>query len=386
MRQRRGMTIVELLISLVLFSVIISVALQAIDIESRAFRAGVDQMSTLQNYRYALNALEKDLRTVGSGVPGQQPFLVYADGDVVAFNADYASNVENDVFAVYSDTSAPDVLVSALRKANAITIPTTLFTYPDTSYTVAGTNSPAETIIFFVVEDTTAERDDVLNLYRQANGADAELLARSLVRNGDEPFFHYYREVDTDSGTVLEETPSLSLPLRHLEPIHNSPADSGTVGAIDGIRAIGIDFLAWNGRDGEQERLLHVSRTVRLPNAGTAVLRTCGATPLLGSVLQATLVQPGGTGTEWLARLEWNQAIDEAAGESDVIRYVIWRRLYGTLGWSDPLLSIPAGSATYTYVDARAEAGNTYEYAVAAQDCTPSLSSLAVSAPIYITP
>ncbi|NIS31452.1 MAG: hypothetical protein GWN73_14570 [Actinobacteria bacterium] len=144
-----------------------------------------------------------------------------------------------------------------------------------------------------------------------------------------------------------------------------------------------VHFVATNGRTGGDERSVSVSRLIRLPNAGLARLQTCGGKPLLGTALDAQRVTVAATGAP-AARLEWAAATDEAGGEGDVVRYVLWRRPAGTSGWGDPLVSIPAGNGTYAYLDTRVESGESYTYAVAAQDCTPSLSDLAVSPTVDI--
>ena len=78
-----------------------------------------------------------------------------------------------------------------------------------------------------------------------------------------------------------------------------------------------------------------------------------------------------------VVQLDWLPATDESIGEKDVIRYVLYRRSVPNTGiWGDPFLSIPAGAASYTYEDATVQVGGTYQYAHAAQDCTPSLSPL----------
>jgi hypothetical protein len=83
--------------------------------------------------------------------------------------------------------------------------------------------------------------------------------------------------------------------------------------------------------------------------------------------------------------LRWNAAVDEAGGERDVTRYVIFRRLVTDLAWGDPYLSIPpAGAPTYLYNDGAVTSGATYVYGLAAQDCTPTNSSLASSAAVTI--
>jgi len=70
-----------------------------------------------------------------------------------------------------------------------------------------------------------------------------------------------------------------------------------------------------------------------------------------------------------------------------VTRYVIWRRLSTDLVWGDPYLSIPpAGTATYLYTDGAGAvtSGAQYVYGLAAQDCTPTNSTLVPSAQVNI--
>jgi hypothetical protein len=124
-----------------------------------------------------------------------------------------------------------------------------------------------------------------------------------------------------------------------------------------------------------------LTRLVRLPNAGLAVKLTCGDMPLFGSALVAT---PGTAGGAPIVSLSWGAATDETGGEKDVVRYVVWRRLQADPDWGDPYLSIPAGNPTYVYSDASLTSGETYVYAVAAQDCTPSLSPLSISNVVVI--
>ena len=61
--------------------------------------------------------------------------------------------------------------------------------------------------------------------------------------------------------------------------------------------------------------------------------------------------------------------------KEDVERYVLWRRLAADPDWGDPLVSIPSGQASYVYSDATVSAASSYYYAVAGEDCTPSMSS-----------
>ena len=118
------------------------------------------------------------------------------------------------------------------------------------------------------------------------------------------------------------------------------------------------------------------SSDLSLPNSGIARLQSCGAVPLLGTALVA--VSGGWVGAETID-LTWLAALDETGGEQDVLRYVIWRRLAGAPSWGDPYRSIPAGNANYLFSDSSVQVGETWEYQISAQDCTPSISVRAQS-------
>ena len=173
----RGFTIIEMLVVMVIFGLIIGATFSILRSQSRGFQLGSERSAALQNLRFAANVLELDLRTMGSNVPDEQPFLIYAGTDVVAINADYTSNVSNDPFAVYYDPDAPTGSVTALTAAQKITIPQSTFGYPDTSFSATGgvANSPAETIIFFLSLDSSTSRADDYILFRQVNNLQPEV-------------------------------------------------------------------------------------------------------------------------------------------------------------------------------------------------------------------
>lgn len=381
-RDERGMTLVEMLVALAVFSIVFAGALSLLRTQSRAFQLGTERMAALQNVRFATRVLETDLHTVGSGVPDMQPYLIWLGENAIAFNANYVTNLTSDPFAVFVDPDAPTGAVSALTTAQRTMLPGTGFAYPDTSYTDRpGTNSPAETITFVFTPDSSTPRADDFALFRQVNRERPELVARHLLRTPGVPFFQYLRLRQPASGPVQLVLVD-SLPLSHREPIHLAPADTGRVAIIDSVRAVRVNLTGTNGLTGAEERQRTVSRLIRFPNAGLASRRTCGDEPLLGSILVATLVTlPSG---DPAVNLTWNAATDESAGEMDVVRYVLWRRQIGTGGWGDPYLSIPAGNPSYAYEDGAVQSGRTYEYALAAQDCTPQLSNLAQSVLVLV--
>ena len=164
--------------------------------------------------------------------------------------------------------------------------------------------------------------------------------------------------------------------------LHGSATDTANSARGDSIRAVRVSFRSTNGRPGAAEWFADVSRIIDLPSAGFGIKMTCGDEPILGSPLNLQVVTPDGTP---MVRLDWLPATDESVGEKDVIRYVLYRRDIPNSGdWGDPFLSIPAGAAGYTYDDATVEVGNTYQYAHAAQDCTPSLSPLSQTQQITV--
>ncbi len=385
MRNRRGMTLIEMLVAMVVFSVVLGSALSAFRSQSRGFAKGADRMTVLQNVRFALASLEADVRTAGSGVPDLQPFLVLVDEDVFAFNSNYTTNVANDIFAVYYDPDAPTGTVAALTQTQTITIPNSSFSYPDTTYAA----SAAETLTFFFVADTSTTRGDDYMLLRQVNDAPPELVSRNLLRTGTLPFFEYHRELVLAGGArIIQPVPAANLPLSHHEPIHGAPGDTALVtpttgiAPIDQVRGVRINLTATNGATGTDEQLRTLSRLVRIPNAGIASRKTCGDAPLP----LAALVAVGGTDVNGdpIVTLQWNQAIDESGGEKDVVRYVIWRRDAAAPDWGDPYLSIPTGNPSYVYTDAAVQSGDQFFYQVAAQDCTPSLSGMAIAGPVVV--
>lgn len=371
-----GVSLVELIVALAIFSVLLATTLAFYRQQGEAFTEGNDRMTVMQNLRYGVNTLEQNVRTAGTGVPARQPVIIYADDDVVAFNADYATNLANDFTAVFHDPRLPSAGATALTPSRAITIPNSTFVYPDSAYFAGSTNSPAETIIFFFEVDSTTTRTDDYTLYRQVNDLPPDVVARRLIPV-DGPFFNFYRL--TGSGTEpIAPLTAAELPAAHTVPIHGALGDTGAVALVDSIRAVRITYAATNGLSGVEESMRQITRLIRLPNAGVESQPNCGNKPLLGTPLLATGVNATATDPGHI-RLEWARATDEYTGEQDVSRYVLWRRVGSTGAWGDPLVSLSPGSSTYVYQDRSADEGIAYSYALAAQDCTPQYSELAVS-------
>jgi prepilin-type N-terminal cleavage/methylation domain-containing protein len=373
--RRDGFTLVEVLIALMLLGALTAMTLGAYNEQFKTFHSGMLQLDATQNLRYALSVFERDLPTTGSGVPPEQPFIVYADTHVVAVNADYMSNVPNDAFSVYVDTMQPPNAVNALTKPRRITIPGTTAQYPDTSYKSGASNSPAETIIFFVLPDSSGGKTGTFALWRQVNDEPPELMARNLQKSVSGPFFRYRQRVTPLSGSpFLDTIPKAWLPLQHVRPIHNSPSDTLPFARIDRIRAVEIVFGVTDDGPIGKQRLFQTRRTIALPNAGRQQRKTCGDEPLLGPSFSFTATNSVVDGAP-VVILAWPASVDESAGERDVVRYAIWKATSASVVTGDPWISIPAGHTNYSYTDSDLNPGDTYHYAVAAQDCTPRLSS-----------
>lgn len=384
MRSRRGMTLVEIIVSLLVFSAVMAGALSMLQSESRRFQLGGERSAMYQNGRFAMNEMEKDLRTSGAGAPDIQPQIVYASDSVIVFNANYWTNTAGDIEAVYYSEDAPDSAVQAMRTNGKITIPYTSIQYPDTNYTSGGVNSFAETIVFYFRRDSSTTRTDDFILWRRVNNLPPEVVSSNLLRSGSEPFFRYFRVFNNGTSEWIDTIPRNTLPLRHSRPIHLASNDTGAFARIDSIRAVRVSFTVTNGRVGtavgEQTRAL--SRLMRLPNVGLVNSKTCGDAPIFGATVTATSgVLPDSTR---FAQISFLPSVDESSGERDVERYMIWRRFGSSSDWGDPFVTIPGGDTLYVFSDNTVIPDSTYRYAVAAQDCTPSLSPQRISNQVTI--
>jgi type II secretory pathway pseudopilin PulG len=379
-RSRAGMTLIEVVIALLIGLVVMQVAVGFFSQQGEAFTRGTTSMNALQNGRFALNALEKDIRTLGINVPDGQPSVVYAGPDVLAFNADYASAQANDPFAVYHERNAPASQMEAATRTSRFVIPMTSFGYPDTVYRAGATNSPAETITFFFQPDATTTRSDDFALYRQVNGGTAAVVARSILKTGTQNFFEYLSvQVPQDAATRLVSVGSG--PFAHRAAVHGSQADTAASARVDSIRAVRVRFTVTSADTDGRERTRQIERTVRMPNAGLATRNICGDRPQ-GPAVTATRVHMGNG--VYAVQVSWPRSVDEVGGEQDVLRYVLWRRTAADPGFTEPFMSMPAGLTSYSYVDQSVTPGVGVQYALAAQDCTPASSTQTFSA--MVTP
>lgn len=373
-RNRRGVTLIEMLVALTMFLVFLGTTLGALRSQLRGFTRGTDESGVLQNLRYGVDQMEQDIRSAGANTPDRQPAVVYASPNAFTFSADLVSNLPDDFVAVYVDPDAPAGQVSAWRLASAAAIPGSapVVNWPAADFPLSG----AETVTFWFTADAETPRADDFVLQRQVNTSTPETLMRNILApTGGAPFLSYHELVTPVTGTqTLMPVAAASLPLRHSAPQHGALPDTGVLARIDRLRAVEVQYRVTNARSGIDERIRSIRTVVAMPNIGVKKIHSCGGVPVFGQPLVAVLVVDATSGATRVD-VSWSASVDEAAGEEDVIRYVIWRRTSINPDWGDPFMSIPSGQAPYLFSDPDLESGVSYQYSVAAQDCTPSLSA-----------
>jgi hypothetical protein len=250
----------------------------------------------------------------------------------------------------------------------------------------SGVNSTAETLMFYFTADTTTPRGDDFVLFRKVNNGSPAVVARNILQTPGRPFFEYLYLAEHDTSAQTVEVFS-NVELVHSAPIHGrldgARADTGRAGGwIDLVRGVRVNLTTTDGTTGTAERRRSVTRVIMLPNAGVTRLETCGEVPQFGATFTAVPTLSGAPLPT--VTLQWTPAVDESRGEKDVMRYIVWKRAALATDWGPPFASVAAGVASYTYVDDQVEHGKKYEYAIAAQDCTPSLSSLSILSNVVV--
>lgn len=388
-RTRRGVTLVELLVTMSIFGVVGASAVGFLLAQSKGFRVTATRSEQIQNGRFGRDLMRQEMRTAGTNTTDFQPVIVYAGDSVFAFNSDLLTNrVDSAKFtgAIYTDPYATSSEASSFDLGSAQAIPGTSFTYPLANYsTVAGTTGEAETIIFRFVRDTGSSNSSDYMLLRQINNGKAEMIASGLRKVGTTPFFRYWYDPTRYSSTLtdLDTVPRTWVPLAKTVAQRGAIPDTGTAVTtrIDQIRTVEVNFEATHPTTGGSER---VNYQVPLPNAAVdRQARACGRSPIAPSA-PAVAWNPDSLAV----LLSWTKAADDGGGESDAVRYVIWRKITGAATWGSPLASISVNGATstYRYKDGGVDTGlgRSYQYALAVQDCTPNLSGVAGSANVVV--
>lgn len=389
LRARSGVSLVEMLVTLAIFGVVGTSAIGFLLAQTKGFRVTAARSEQIQNGRFGRDIMRQELRTAGTNVTDYQPVVVYASDSVFAFNSDLLTNrVDSAKFtgAIYTDLFATASEASSFDVGAARAIPGTSFTYPLANYSsIAGTAGEAETIIFRFTRDTGSTNSADFMLLRQVNGGNPEMIASGLRRVGTTPFFRYWYDPTryNTALTDLDTLPRAWLPIAKTVAQRGLIPDTGTAIStrIDQIRTVEVSYEATRPKVGGNER---VSYQIPLPNAAVdRQARACGRAPIAPSAPSAAWNVDSAA-----VLLSWSRAADDNGGESDAVRYVVWRRITGFSSWGAPLatVSVNGSTSTYRYKDGGVDVGigRSYQYALAVQDCTPNLSGVASTGAVVV--
>lgn len=389
LRVRSGVSLVEMLVTLAIFGVVGTSAIGFLLAQTKGFRVTAARSEQIQNGRFGRDIMRQELRTAGTNVTDYQPVVVYASDSVFAFNSDLLTNrVDSAKFtgAIYTDLFATASEASSFDVGAARAIPGTSFTYPLANYSsIAGTAGEAETIIFRFTRDTGSTNSADFMLLRQVNGGNPEMIASGLRRVGTTPFFRYWYDPTryNTALTDLDTLPRAWLPIAKTVAQRGLIPDTGTAIStrIDQIRTVEVSYEATRPKVGGNER---VSYQIPLPNAAVdRQARACGRAPIAPSAPSAAWNVDSAA-----VLLSWSRAADDNGGESDAVRYVVWRRITGFSSWGAPLatVSVNGSTSTYRYKDGGVDVGigRSYQYALAVQDCTPNLSGVASTGAVVV--
>lgn len=368
-RRRAGVTLIELLLSMVIMLVVMGAAVSFFRVQARAAETGAGRLEALQSLRAVQSGIDRELRLAG-GITGQ-PLVVFAGPTAIAFNVDLVTRTSGDHGAVYYNPDADSLAAGAWDPSRALFLPGTTRAYPSANYVDEGGNrSTAETIAYFLWPDASAARGDAYTLFRRVNDRDSTIVARHLIVPSDSAFFRYWR---TDASGALTAVPSASLPLYW----------DNAAGLTDSLRVVDLRISTWY-RDGRANRdvIRTMTSSVKLLNAGLLRQTTCGAAPLPARTPTATLITDAG-GAPVSVHVEWSNSLEEGAGERDVTLYFLQRRPSTGGDWVILANQPATGASGYTFDDQPPVSG-TWQYAVVAQDCSPSNSTPALTASVVV--
>jgi prepilin-type N-terminal cleavage/methylation domain-containing protein len=374
---RRGVTLIELMIALILFVAVFGLAVPFFRFQARSVSQNSGRLDALQNARYAQNAIDRDLRIAGIGVVNNQPLIVQADQYAITFNADLTTSDSSDPSSIYYDPTVDSTQTISMDPANKVQLPRSAVFYPDSQYYAGPIPSRAETISYWVEQDSTAGRPDAYILFRRVNSAPPRVVAKGIIIPAGVSFFTYMRP---DSTGVLDSIRTSSLPLFHVA-LHGAPDDTGKSAWTDSIRVVRILAEGLYHDPAKGDIIRKVSSSTKLINAGMVRSTMCGDPPLPATGLTATPI-PNALAPVKI-NLQWSASVDQDNGEKDVERYMVFKRQVGDPDWGEPVASVAASPPNYSLDDTDLHTGN-WEYAVIAQDCSPANSPLVTAGPVTV--
>jgi prepilin-type N-terminal cleavage/methylation domain-containing protein len=378
-RQRRGFTLVELLVSMVLVALLGAAAMPFLVKQLRSMASTAGYLDAQQSVGNALDFVDHDLRLAGVGAGVNQPTMVEAGTQAVTINADIVANdTTGEETAAYYDPSVPESLAVAMTASDAITLPLTSTTYPESTYWAStGVVSNAETISFYIASDTShGATPSTYALWRRVNTGPATLLARNL--DSSSKFLYYANKgyfVSADSAQLDSLIPTAQLPLvfTYTGNAILTHADS----EMANITQISVQLKSVYLDEFGKRHYRSVSEMIPVTNWGLSHLAACGTGPNGPASFSAT------AGTADTAVITWTPPSGGEAANL-VQNYIVYRRGPYTSSpptfWSAILNIGASGLATYTQKDpSLSGGGNKYDYAIASQNCTPSQSTLSTA-------
>ncbi|HKN66431.1 MAG TPA: prepilin-type N-terminal cleavage/methylation domain-containing protein, partial [Gemmatimonadaceae bacterium] len=380
--RREGVTLIEMMIAIVLFVLVFGLAVPFFRYQARSVSASAGRLDALQNARYAQNAIDRDLRISGIGIVQAQPMIVQADGFAITFNADLATKDINDPLSIYYDADIDSSGTDAMLNSSKVTLPNSAVQYPDSNYMNGGVSSPAETISYWLTKDSTSGRPDQYILFRRVNTLPQKVVAKGIIVPAGTNFFQYMRP---NALGGLDSIRAANLPLFHSAPIHGSPADTGASALTDSIRVIRMTVTGLYNDPDKGAIMKTVVSSTKLLNAGMSRSSVCGDKPI--AVTTATAAVTANSGFPLFqpttVTISWNSSLDQDAGEKDVERYMIFKKLTSSADWGNPIADIAASQTNYT-VDDNSLTSGTWKYGVVAQDCSPANSSVTSTGAINV--
>jgi hypothetical protein len=109
----------------------------------------------------------------------------------------------------------------------------------------------------------------------------------------------------------------------------------------------------------------------------------CGDKPI--AVPNAIAVRTPNNGTPTKVTIFWNKSLDQDAGEKDVERYMVFKKLAVSADWGNPIADLAASQDVYSLDDTTLPGGD-WVYAVVAQDCSPSNSAATSTGTVHVDP